>query len=43
MSLTSEVILALVAGEYGDPFAALGPHASRGGSVTVRAFLPGAT
>src|SRR5213593_961704 len=43
MSLTSEIMLALVAGEYGDPFGALGPHASRDGSVTVRAFLPGAT
>ena len=32
----------LVAGEHGDPFAVLGPHASRDGSVIVRAFLPGA-
>src|SRR4029453_5348215 len=43
MSITSKVIRALVAGEFGDPFAALGPHASRDSSVTVRAFLPGAT
>src|ERR1700687_3699272 len=42
MSLTPEVIQMLVTGEHGDPFAVLGPHASRDGSVTVRAFLPGA-
>ena len=40
MSLPSEIILALVTGKYGDPFAALGPHALREGGVTVRAFLP---
>src|SRR6266487_1201100 len=43
MSLSPKVVHALVAGEYGDPFAALGPHAERDGSVTVRAFLPGAS
>mgnify|MGYP003297722265 CR=1 FL=1 len=42
MSLTPEAIQTLVTGEHGDPFAVLGPHASRDGSVTVRAFLPGA-
>ena len=42
MSLTPEVIQMLVTGEHGDPFAVLGPHASRDGSITVRAFLPGA-
>jgi len=32
----------LVTGQHGDPFAVLGPHASRDGSVTVRALFPGA-
>ena len=41
MSLTPEVIQMLVTGEHGDPFAVLGPHASRDAGVTVRAFLPG--
>src|SRR6266566_1137311 len=42
MSLTAEAIQSLVTGKHGDPFAVLGPHPSRDGSVTVRAFLPGA-
>ena len=42
MSLTPEALQMLVTGEHGDPFAVLGPHASRDGSVTVRALLPGA-
>src|SRR3990172_6752738 len=40
MSLTPEAIQTLVTGEHGDPFAVLGPHASRDGSVIVRALLP---
>src|SRR2546430_1342026 len=42
MSLTAEAIQSLATGKHGDPFAVLGPHPSRDGSVTVRAFLPGA-
>ena len=42
MSPTPEAIQTLVTGEHGDPFAVLGPHASRDAGVTVRAFLPGA-
>ena len=42
MSLTPEVIHALVSGEHGDPFAVLGPHDSTDANLTVRAFLPGA-
>ena len=42
MSLTAEAIQSLVTGKHGDPFAVLGPHPSRDGSMTVRAFLPGA-
>ena len=41
MSLTPEAIQSLVTGKHGDPFAVLGPHAARDGSVTVRVFLPG--
>jgi 1,4-alpha-glucan branching enzyme len=41
MSLSPEALHALVAGEHGDPFAVLGPHAGPDG-VIVRAFLPGA-
>src|SRR3970040_379068 len=42
MSLTPEAVQKLVTGEHGDPFAVLGPHTSRDGSVAARAFLPGA-
>jgi 1,4-alpha-glucan branching enzyme len=42
MSLTRAVIRALVSGDHGDPFGVLGPHPGPNGSVTVRAFLPGA-
>ncbi len=41
MSISPDALHALVAGEHGDPFAVLGPHAGPGG-VIVRAFLPGA-
>jgi 1,4-alpha-glucan branching enzyme len=39
-ALPPETIQALVAGEHGDPFAVLGPHAGPADSITVRAFLP---
>ena len=41
--LDSEQIEALRQGRHGDPFAVLGPHAQADGSITVRAWLPGAT
>ncbi len=40
--LDSAQIEAICQGRHGDPFAVLGPHAQPDGSVTVRAWLPGA-
>ena len=40
MSLSPDIIHALVTGEHGDPFSVLGPHLGPTGAVTVRAFLP---
>ncbi len=42
MTLSAEVIDALVTGEHGDPFGVLGPHQGPDGMLTVRAFLPDA-
>jgi 1,4-alpha-glucan branching enzyme len=40
--LRSDAINSIVAGQHGDPFAVLGPHAGRQGKLSVRAFLPSA-
>ena len=40
MSLSPDIVHALVTGEHGDPFSVLGPHLGPAGAVTVRAFLP---
>jgi len=40
VSLSSDVIEALVTGEHGDPFSVLGPHPDGTGGLVVRAFLP---
>ncbi|MBI2525000.1 MAG: 1,4-alpha-glucan branching protein GlgB [Candidatus Rokubacteria bacterium] len=42
MRLPADAIHALVTGEHGDPFSVLGPHRDAAGSLTIRAFLPGA-
>jgi len=41
--LDTAAVASIVRGTHGDPFAVLGMHATRGGAVTVRAFLPDAT
>ncbi len=40
MSLAPDAIRALVKGEHGDPFSALGPHRGAKGMVEVRVFNP---
>ncbi len=40
MSLSPDAIRALVKGEHGDPFSALGPHPGAKGMVEVRVFNP---
>jgi 1,4-alpha-glucan branching enzyme len=40
MSLSPDAIRALVKGEHGDPFSALGPHPGANGTVEVRVFDP---
>jgi len=40
MSLTPDVVEALVGGRHGDPFATLGPHAGARGTVAIRTLQP---
>jgi 1,4-alpha-glucan branching enzyme len=42
VTLAPEVVQALLAGEYGDPFAVLGPHRDPDGTLRIRALVPGA-
>jgi 1,4-alpha-glucan branching enzyme len=43
MTVSREVVDAIVAGEHGDPFGVLGPHQGPDGVVTVRTFVPDAS
>ena len=40
--LRPDAINSIVAGQHGDPFAVLGPHATRDGTLSVRVLRPGA-
>ena len=40
--LRLDAINSIVAGQHGDPFAVLGPHATRDGTLSVRVLRPGA-
>ena len=40
--LRPDAINSIVAGQHGDPFAVLGPHAARDGTLSVRVLRPGA-
>jgi 1,4-alpha-glucan branching enzyme len=42
VTLTPEVVRALVAGEHADPFSILGPHRDADGTLRIRVFAPGA-
>jgi 1,4-alpha-glucan branching enzyme len=42
VTLTPDVIRALVAGEHADPFSILGPHRDPDGTLRIRALVPGA-
>ena len=40
--LDDSAVAALARGEYGDPFAVLGPHPDADGRLWIRCFLPNA-